>query len=128
MSTERALGPFSVRAAAAEVAVFARETEAPGDRVPVTFPIRWLARPDLQAAAIDMIGDAHWVPIHESQSFDYHAPLALETDYAMDVTMKREEEPSRIVVVAQVGAAGEPPRLDMEMILRIIPLPAGQAA
>lgn len=128
MSSERALGTFHVRAGTAEVAAFARETDAPHGRLPFTFPVRWLAQPQFQAAAIEMIGNADWVPIHESQSFDYRAPLALETDYEMRVTMNREAEPSRIVVAAQVVAADGTPRLSMEMILRIVPLPAGEAA
>ncbi len=90
MSGERALGTFVVRATAAEAAAFQRETGGTGQGVPFTFPVRWLARPDFQAIAVDMIGDASWVPIHESQSFDYRTPLASDTDYEMAVTMKRE--------------------------------------
>ncbi|WP_297299571.1 hypothetical protein [uncultured Methylovirgula sp.] len=128
MPAERLLGTFTVRAAAAEAAAFAREVGSPGQSVPFTFPVRWLARPDFQAAAVEMIGDANWVPIHESQSFDYRAPLTLDADYAMTVTMKRETEPSRIILSAYVGVADEAPSLSMEMTLRIVPLPAGQAA
>jgi hypothetical protein len=128
MPAERPLGTFTVRATAAEAAAFARETGNPEHGVPFTFPVRWLARPDFLATAVEMIGDANWVPIHESQSFDYRAPLAVETDYAMTVTMKRETEPSRIILLANIGPAGGAPLLDMEMMLRIVPLPAGQAA
>jgi hypothetical protein len=128
MSAERALGPFLVRADPANVTAFARQTGGSADHVPFTFPVRWLARPELQAAAVEMIGDVDWVPIHESQSFDYRAPLLLNTDYEMSVAMKREVEPSRIVVVAHVGPFGDAVHLRMEMILRIIPLPAEHAA
>jgi hypothetical protein len=128
MSAERALGTFAVHAAAAEVAAFRRETGAGGQGVPFTFPVRWLARADFQAVAVEMIGDANWVPIHESQSFDYQAPLAADTDYEMTVIMKRETEPSRIVLVAGIGVPGGTSHLTMEMILRIIPLPSEQAA
>ncbi|MEI9914529.1 MAG: hypothetical protein WDN29_00440 [Methylovirgula sp.] len=128
MSGERALGTFVVRATAAEAAAFRRETGGTGQGVPFTFPVRWLARPDFQAIAVDMIGDASWVPIHESQSFDYRTPLASDTDYEMAVTMKREIEPSRIVLVARIRLPNDAPHLTMEMILRIIPLPTEQAA
>ncbi|MEW6436225.1 MAG: hypothetical protein AB1508_03530 [Pseudomonadota bacterium] len=128
MLAERPLGTFTVRATAAQATAFAHETGNPEQGVPFTFPVRWLARPDFLAAAVEMIGDANWVPIHESQSFDYRAPLAVETDYAMTVTMQRETEPSRIILLANVGPAGGAPLLDMEMMLRIVPLPAGQAA
>jgi hypothetical protein len=128
MSSERALGTFTVRATAAEAAAFRRETGGTGQGVPFTFPVRWLARADFQAVAVDMIGGANWVPIHESQSFDYQASLAPDTDYEMAVIMKREIEPSRIVLTAQIGVPNHAPHLTMEMILRIIPLPAEQAA
>jgi hypothetical protein len=128
LSAERALGPFLVRTEPADVTAFARQTGARADHVPFTFPVRWLARRELQAAAVEIIGDVNWVPIHESQSFDYRAPLSLNTDYEISVTMKRELEPSRIVVVVHVGPSGEAIHLRMEMILRIIPLPAGQVA
>jgi hypothetical protein len=128
MSAERALGTFVVRASGAEAAAFRRETGGTGQRIPFTFPVRWLARADFQAVAVNMIGDANWVPIHESQSFDYRAPLAPDTDYEMAAIMKREIEPSRIVLIAEIGVPGEAPRLTMEMILRIVPLPTEQAA
>ena len=128
MSSERALGTFVVCASTAEAAAFRRETGGTGQGIPFTFPVRWLARADFHAVAVEMIGDANWVPIHESQSFDYRAPLAPDTDYEMAVIMKREIEPSRIVLTAQIGVLGEPSHLTMEMILRIIPLPAEQAA
>ena len=128
MPAERPLGTFTVRATAAEAAAFARETGNPEQGVPFTFPVRWLARPDFLAAAVEMIGDANWVPIHESQSFDYRAPLAVDKDYAMTVTMKRETEPSRIILLAGIGPVAGAPLLDMEMVLRIVALPVGQAA
>ncbi len=128
MSGERALGTFVVRATAAEAEAFRRETGGTGQGVPFTFPVRWLARADFHAVAVEMIGDANWVPIHESQSFDYRTPLAPDTDYKMAVTMKREIEPSRIVLIAQIGRPDEASYLTMEMILRIIPLPSEQAA
>jgi hypothetical protein len=128
MSSERALGKFAVRATAAEAEAFRRETGGTGQGVPFTFPVRWLARPDFHAVAVEMIGDANWVPIHESQSFDYQASLAPDTDYEMAVIMKREIEPSRIVLTAQIGVPNRAPHLTMEMILRIIPLPVEQAA
>ena len=127
MPAERLLGTFAVRATVAEAEAFARETGSVGQGVPFTFPVRWLARPDFHAAAAEMIGGVNWVPIHESQSFDYRAPLAADEDYMMTVTMKRETEPSRIILLADVGPAGAAPLLTMEMMLRIVPLPAEAA-
>jgi hypothetical protein len=128
MTIERALGTFTVRAASEEASAFRCETGGSGQELPFTFPVRWLARPDFHASAADMIGDRNWVPIHESQSFDYRAPLAAEVDYMMTVKMQRQSEPSRIILLAEVGSAGAAPALFMEMILRIVPLPNEAAA
>jgi hypothetical protein len=128
MAIERALGTFTVRAASDEADAFRRETGGSGQGLPFTFPVRWLARSDFHAIAADMIGDRNWVPIHESQSFDYRAPLATDVDYTMMVKMQRQSEPSRIILLAEVGPAGAAPALFMEMILRIVPLPNEAAA
>ncbi len=128
MSVERALGTFAVRASSDEADAFRRETGGSGPKIPFTFPVRWLARPDFHAIAAELIGDHDWVPIHESQSFDYRAPLAADVDYLMTVKMQRQTEPSRIILLADVGAPGEASVLSMEMILRIVPLPKGDAA
>jgi hypothetical protein len=128
MPVERALGTFTVRASSAEADAFRRETGGIGEKIPFTFPVRWLARPDFHVIAAEMIGDSDWVPIHESQSFDYRAPLVADAEYAMTVRMQRQTEPSRIILLADVGAPGKESALSMEMILRIVPLPKEDAA
>jgi hypothetical protein len=117
------LGPFSVRATAQEVAAFRAETFAPADEaVPFTFPVRWFARPDIRAAAESLLGPEPSIPLHESQSFDYVSPLAIDTDYQMTVDITREYEPQRVILRADIG--NDAICLRSEMILRIIPASA----
>lgn len=113
------LGPIHVRAGIAEVEAFRRETGAPeNNKLPFTYPVRWLIHPDIRAAGPALIDMEAWVPIHESQSFDYERPLDLEVDYQMMVELTREFEPARLILRAEIGDAK--PCLRMEMILRII--------
>ncbi|HEY1735061.1 MAG TPA: hypothetical protein VGG12_00290 [Methylovirgula sp.] len=114
------IGPFKVRAPRAEVEAFGHEISADSkDGVPFTFPIRWFAHPDIRAAGERLGGAEPWVPIHESQSFDYQRPLAVDVDYSMTVEMSREMEPARLVLRAEIADSAL--CLRSEMILRIIP-------
>ncbi len=74
------IGPLKVRADPAEVEAFRREISAGvnEDGLPFTFPIRWFTHPDIRAAGERLGGSEPWVPIHESQSFDYERPLEVE--------------------------------------------------
>jgi hypothetical protein len=113
------LGPFLVRVEAAEAEAFGRATGNTG-RIPVTFPVRWLARPELRDAAAQMVGEEAWVPIHESQSFDYRRPLESGVDYRMSIDIWREAMPARLTLRAEIATDGDEPCLRMEMILRIV--------
>jgi hypothetical protein len=114
------LGPFVVRAEAGEADAFRREAGGRAGRIPFTFPVRWFAHPELRAAAARMMGEAGWVPIHESQSFDYRRPLESDVDYRMSVEMSREAKPPRLVLRAEVVAGADELCLTAEMILRIV--------
>jgi hypothetical protein len=122
------IGPLTVRATAQEVEAFRAETFAPADQaVPFTFPVRWFALPDIRAAAESLLGSEPSIPLHESQSFDYLAPLAVDTDYHMTVDITREHEPQRIILRAEIGQGTidqETICVRSEMILRIIPASA----
>ncbi|HKH81467.1 MAG TPA: hotdog fold domain-containing protein [Methylovirgula sp.] len=114
------LGPFVVRVEAGEADSFRRETGGRAGRIPFTFPVRWFAHPELRAAAARMMGEAAWVPIHESQSFDYRRPLESNVDYRMSVEMSREAKPPRLILRAEVVAGEDELCLTAEMILRIV--------
>jgi hypothetical protein len=119
-----ALGPFVVRAEAAATEAFAHETRGGAARVPFTFPVRWLTHPEIRAAAARMIDEAAWIPLHESQSFDYKNSLERDVDYRMKVVMLREAKPSRIILRADIATIADEPCLSMEMTLRIVATPA----
>lgn len=122
------LGPFMVRAEAADAEAFARATGTTG-HIPFTFPVRWFARPEVRAAAARMMCEVAWVPLHESQSFDYRMPLESDVDYRMTIDMSREIKPARIVLRAKVVRDADEPCLTMEMVLRIVTMPgAGDTA
>jgi hypothetical protein len=116
------LGPFVVRAEREETEAFGRVTGGKAGRIPFTFPVRWFARPELRAAAAGMMGEAAWVPVHESQSFDYRRPLESDRDYRMWVSMWREPTPTRLVLRAEIATEEDELCLSMEMILRIVTL------
>lgn len=121
----RRVGPFTVRAGVAQVEAVRRATfgSALDKGVPFTFPVCWFAHPRIRAAGADLVGGEPWVPIHESQSFDYSAPLEVDVDYQMMVEIIRESSPSRLILRGEIGsmAAGSSIFLRMEMTLRIIP-------
>ncbi len=114
------LEPLPVRTEADAVAAFAREIGTQASRVPFTFPIRWLAHPEIRAAAARIMGESGWIPLHESQSFDYRSALVVDADYRMQVEMRREARPPRLVVRSEVAAPDGGLCLTMETILRIV--------
>jgi hypothetical protein len=122
------IGPLKVHADPAEVEAFAQEISggATEEGLPFTFPIRWFTHPDIRAAGERLGGSDPWVPIHESQSFDYERPLKIGVDYTMVVEMHREMEPARLILRAEIGDGA--PCLRTEMILRIIPTSALDSA
>ena len=119
------IGPLVVHARAAEVEAFglAAGSGKSDKGVPFTFPVRWFTHPEIRAAGAELVGAEPWVPIHESQSFDYDQPLEVGVDYQMMVEIMREFEPSRLILRAEIGRmeSGSPICLRAEMILRIIP-------
>jgi hypothetical protein len=122
------LGPFVVRAAAGEAEAFARATGASAGRMPFTFPVRWLAHPEIRAAAGGLVGETAWVPIHESQSFTYRRGLEADVDYRMRIDMRLEAEPPRLIVRAEIATRAGEACLDMETILRIVMTNEGSVA
>lgn len=102
------IGTFAVSAAAAEVAAFrqAARLDETGDALPFTWPIRWMARPDVRAALTALVPEPDIVPFHESQTFDYAAPLRAGATYALAVTARRESAPDRLVAEGVLSADG----------------------
>ena len=125
----RQVGPLTVQASAAEVEAFRGATfdGARDKAIPFTFPVRWLAHPMIRAAGAELGGTEPWVPIHESQSFDYDRPLQVDIDYRMTVEIIRETQPARLILHAEIGGMENGAAcLRLEMILRIIPTPSAE--
>ena len=120
------LGPFAVSADTAEVASFRSAARLRADEgVPFTFPIRWLARPEIRTALVELMPEPGLVPFHESQTFDYAAPLKLGTAYAMNAAVRREHDPERLVIEGRV-AQDDATVATVETVLRLFA--TGQAA
>lgn len=114
------LGTFAVVAARAEVVAFRAATGLePGEGVPTTFPMRWLAAPELRDALLALAPEEDLVPVHESQVFEYLAPLAVDGHYTMELAARREASPERLVLAGTIGDATGTPLVRVETILRL---------
>ncbi len=120
-SASETLGPFRVIADAATVARFAQAVGASAERVPATFPIVWLALPEIRSA-IEARVQAGEVVFHEDQSFRYTAALEPGVDYEMTAVVERRADPARVAIAGAVRWNGATV-LDMETLLRVIARP-----
>lgn len=116
-----ALGPFRVRVEPARAAAYARETGADGASVPLCYPAVWLTEPPLLAAVRAICEAQDVVPVHESQSFAYHAPLRAGESYDLAVSMRREATPPRLTLDATVAALDGAICARIETMLRLVP-------
>jgi hypothetical protein len=131
------LPPLTVRTDAAEVAAFRAETGGAPGTVPFTFPMRWLAAPEI-ATALGGLLEAGHVLVHEAQSFAYDAPLDIGRSYLLRVEAESGLAPPRLTLRGQVTSLdgtsldGTPPDgkpcLRLETVLRIVPAPAAAVA
>ena len=121
------LGTFPVVAGTDDVAAFRAATRCGGDgmRPPLTFPMRWLAQPEIRRVLLDMVSDADLIPVHESQTFEYLQPLSIGEPYELALSGRREVGPDRLVVDGVISGADGTALVRLEMILRLF---AGQAA
>ncbi len=126
MTTPEALGTFAVVAEAAAVAAFRRATGCGGDdrTVPATFPMRWLARPDVRCAIMALLPEPDLVPVHESQSFDYAGPLEPQVAYHLALSAARSCEPERLSVHGLLLDDMQRELLRLETVLRLVAVPA----
>ena len=122
------LGSFAVTCEPAEVQAFRAATGlCQGDAVPSTFPMRWLAAPEVRDALLAMAPEPDLVPVHESQTFEYDAPLAVGGRYELQLTAHREATPDRLVLAGTVLGDDVAPRVRIETILRLFSTAAAAA-
>lgn len=94
----------------------------PGTDVPLTFPIRWLASPEIQFELRRVAGDQGVLLVHETQSFSYAAPLQSDRRYRLDLTLRREStDQDRAVLQAVVRDEAGSPLAEIETVLRLVP-------
>ena len=112
----------SVDAARAED--FARETgfvDPAGDSVPISYPAVWLSAPPVHGAIMRACSASDNVPVHESQSFTYEAPLLRGAEYELHVSMRREETPPRLHVECSIATLEGAPVGQFETVIRLVP-------
>ena len=118
------LGCFPVMATAAEARAFRSATGLSplgGAILPLTFPMRWLAAPDVRGAMIAMVPDGVAL-IHEAQTFDYERPLRVGECYALTLLARREADPDRLVLHGSIATGDGAPLARLETVLRLFPL------
>jgi hypothetical protein len=99
------LGPVRAVAAPESVAAFRRATgwEAAAGPPPASFPVIVMHLPeigDAVRAAAEEVG----MPVHEAQHFEYSRPIGAGESYDLMIEMRRETEPARLIVSADVFA------------------------
>jgi len=113
--TTRHVGPLNVRIDETDAAALANAV-VPGANpgtVPLIFPLRWLAVPELRTALADLVASEDRAVLHESQRFDCVRPPLAGQDYELTAELTRQDtEPPRITIAAVVrDQAGEIMRL-----------------
>ncbi len=117
------------RAVASGCAGAGQDPAAGGPAVPLTYPFCWITLPEVRPVLERMIGSGGVVPVHEAQSFDYAAPLALDAAYRVAFAFERRSGPDRLIVKAAVSTPGGAVCARFETVLRLVVLapspPAG---
>lgn len=117
------LGPFRVVVGKEREAAFRREIGfalREDGTAPASFPVVWLTSPEIHAVIARELGSENAVPVHESQSFAYEAPLRVGESYEMRVALRREPTPPRLIIEALVATLSGEPRARIETMLRIV--------
>jgi hypothetical protein len=116
------LGPIAVRTGATTVQDFQRAcggSVSPG-KVPLVFPISWLAHPEVRTRLLEMAGARDLVPIQESQSFTTTRCLELDRDYLLAAEIERTSEPERMTLHGTVTQPGGDICVRFATVLRLI--------
>lgn len=117
----KVLGPFRFSVDAARAVAFAREIGADESRVPLSYPAVWIADEKIFDPVRDLCAAEDVVPVHESQSFSFDAPLQADAEYDVRVILRREETPPRLILDAQISDLTGAPVARSETMLRLVP-------
>ena len=84
-------------------------------RRPRAFRSSWMHLPEI-GGAVRAAAEEVGLPVHEAQHFEYVRPIRLGESYDLMLEFRREQEPARLIVTADVfdleGALRRPHRLD----------------
>ena len=112
---------------AAEALAFADAVASPpgGSGVPLIFPIRFLALPEIRAALADVADVARHVVLHEAQSFTCARQIQPEIAYLLSATLTLgvESQP-RISIAASIHNESGTLVGEMHTTLRLLPIVA----
>lgn len=116
------LPPLQVRIEPNGAAAFSRATGGAGHpvRVPLTFPVRWLALPAVHSLIVQSIGSG-FIPIHEAQNFAYERALQIGADYILGVEASRTSAPERLTLRMSIATPQGDICARLETVLRIVP-------
>ena len=121
-ATAVALGPFAVGGTAEEASAFRATIGLPTDgaaTLPLTFPMRWLVTPAVREALAALVPEPDLVLVHESQTFEYAAPLLVGARYALRLTARRKTDPGQLIVDGTIAAENGVSVATLETILRL---------
>jgi hypothetical protein len=97
------MGPLRATASPDVVAAFRRATgwrEAEG-LPPASFPVIVMNLPEI-GGAVRAAAQEIGLPVHEAQHFEYVRPIQLGESYDLMLEFRRELEPARLIVTAEV--------------------------
>ncbi len=116
------LPPFKVRIESADVAEFLRATTGHPKHhgVPLTFPVRWLALPEVRGLILRSIGNG-FIPVHEGQNFAYERALQIGADYTVDIEAFRTPAPPHLTLRMSVVTEEGEICARLETVMRIVP-------
>jgi hypothetical protein len=115
------LGPFRFTVDAARAAAYAREIGADETRVPLSYPAIWIADPQIFDPVRALCAAEDIVPVHESQSLAFGAPLQAGAAYEVRVTLRREATPPRLILDGEITDATGAVVARSETMLRLVP-------
>lgn len=110
------VGRFPVSATRPQIAAFRKAlgvAESVTDpEVPLTYPVRWLAQPEVRAAILQTLGEKAgmpfaWVLVHLEQKFAFLAPLRADAAYLMDLYLDPAVPPETFALHAEISDAQE---------------------
>lgn len=106
------VGRFPVSALRPQITAFRRALgvaeSAASPEVPLTYPVRWLAQPEVRGAILHALGETEGMPfagvlVHLEQKFAFLVPLKAEAPYRMDLYLDTAVPPEPFALHAEIS-------------------------